>query len=102
MKAADPDGMANTATVSITVGDINDKNPEFLGLPYSFRVNEGQKDAIVGTVKVSPVKEEWHFLIYKRQLFYELILNSRPKRRFMDAVRDDMQVVWGDRGGCRG
>lgn len=52
VKAEDPEGLHNTATVSITVGDINDKNPEFLGLPYSFRVNEGQEDAVVGTVKV--------------------------------------------------
>lgn len=51
LKAEDPEGLYNTATVSITVGDINDKNPEFLGLPYSFRVNEGQEDAVVGTVK---------------------------------------------------
>lgn len=51
VKAEDPEGLSNTATVSITVGDINDKNPEFLGLPYSFRVNEGQKDSMVGTVQ---------------------------------------------------
>lgn len=52
MKAEDPDGLANSATVTITVADINDKNPEFEGLPYSFRVNEGLKDAVVGSVKV--------------------------------------------------
>ncbi|XP_066951958.1 cadherin-99C isoform X2 [Macrobrachium rosenbergii] len=51
VKAEDPEGLANTATVSITVGDINDQSPEFLGLPYSFRVNEGQENAVVGTVK---------------------------------------------------
>lgn len=52
VKAEDPEGLANTATVTITVGDINDKNPEFVGLPYSFRVDEGLTDAIVGAVKV--------------------------------------------------
>ncbi|ROT74065.1 protocadherin-15, partial [Penaeus vannamei] len=50
VKAEDPEGLANTATVTITVGDINDKNPEFVGLPYSFRVDEGLTEAIVGTV----------------------------------------------------
>lgn len=52
VKAEDPEGLANTATVTITVGDINDKNPEFVGLPYSFRVDEGLTEAIVGTVTV--------------------------------------------------
>lgn len=52
MQAEDPDGLANSATVTITVADINDKNPEFVGLPYSFRVNEGLKNAVVGSVKV--------------------------------------------------
>ena len=52
VKAEDPDGLSNSATVTINVADINDKNPEFVNLPYSFRVNEGLKDAPVGFVKV--------------------------------------------------
>ena len=44
--------MSNTATVTVTVADINDKNPEFVELPYSFRVNEGVKNVVVGSVKV--------------------------------------------------
>ncbi|XP_063882361.1 LOW QUALITY PROTEIN: cadherin-99C-like [Scylla paramamosain] len=51
VKAEDPDGLSNTATVTVTIADINDKNPEFVELPYSFRVNEGLKDVVVGTVK---------------------------------------------------
>ncbi|KAK4317592.1 hypothetical protein Pmani_011328 [Petrolisthes manimaculis] len=51
VKAEDPEGQFNTATVSVIVQDINDKNPDFIGLPYSFRVNEGQEDAVVGTVE---------------------------------------------------
>ncbi|KAK7080227.1 hypothetical protein SK128_015764 [Halocaridina rubra] len=51
VKAEDPEGMSNTATVSISVADINDKNPEFTGLPYSFRVNEGKDSAEVGIVQ---------------------------------------------------
>ncbi|KAK8748529.1 hypothetical protein OTU49_015837 [Cherax quadricarinatus] len=51
IKAEDSEGLFNTAAVSITVSDINDKNPEFIGLPYSFRVDEGLADAVVGSVK---------------------------------------------------
>lgn len=52
VKAEDPEGLFNTATVSVVIQDINDKNPDFIGLPYSFRVNEGEEDAVVGTVEV--------------------------------------------------
>ena len=50
MRAADEDGKASTASVNIEVTDINDQNPEFQNLPYSFRVKEGEVDAFVGRV----------------------------------------------------
>ncbi|XP_068204162.1 cadherin-99C-like [Palaemon carinicauda] len=50
VKAEDPEGLSNTATISIKVEDVNDQTPEFLGLPYSFRVNEGRENAPVGNV----------------------------------------------------
>ena len=50
MRAADEEGKASTASVNIEVTDINDQNPEFQNLPYSFRVKEGEVDAFVGRV----------------------------------------------------
>ncbi|XP_069188061.1 cadherin-99C isoform X1 [Procambarus clarkii] len=71
IKAEDPEGVFNTATVSISVGDINDKNPEFIGLPYSFRVDEGQQDAVVGSVKA-----EDEDLGVNGEVFYSVPENS--------------------------
>ena len=53
VRASDPDGLATTAVVNIRVTDINDKNPEFLNLPYTFRTREGEADLFVGRVRVS-------------------------------------------------
>ena len=55
VRASDPDGLSTTAVVNIRVLDINDKNPEFLNLPYTFRTREGETDLFVGRVRVS-----WH------------------------------------------
>ena len=50
VSAADEDGKASSASVNIEVTDVNDQNPEFQNLPYSFRVKEGEVDAFVGRV----------------------------------------------------
>ncbi|XP_043200018.1 cadherin-99C-like isoform X2 [Amphibalanus amphitrite] len=51
VRASDPDGLATTAVVNIRVSDINDKNPQFLNLPYTFRTREGETDLFVGRVR---------------------------------------------------
>ncbi|CAL4064956.1 unnamed protein product, partial [Meganyctiphanes norvegica] len=48
--AQDPDGLASNTTVVITIIDVNDNGPEFTGLPYSFRVDEGKNNIPVGNV----------------------------------------------------
>jgi len=50
VKAEDEEGKGSSASVNIAVTDINDQNPEFQNLPYSFRVKEGEVDAFVGRV----------------------------------------------------
>jgi len=50
VQAEDEGKKASTATINIIVTDVNDQNPEFQNLPYSFRVNEGELDAFVGSV----------------------------------------------------
>lgn len=50
IKAEDSGGLSSTATVNIKVTDINDKNPEFVDLPYEFKVKEGEADKIIGSV----------------------------------------------------
>ena len=40
--ARDEGGKAATARVEITVLDVNDHAPAFTGLPYTFRVPEGE------------------------------------------------------------
>jgi len=39
VRAEDSGGLASTATVNIKVSDLNDKNPEFVDLPYEFWVS---------------------------------------------------------------
>ena len=50
VRGEDQGGIAATATVDITITDVNDENPHFTDLPYSFRVIEGQAGAPVGRV----------------------------------------------------
>ncbi|KAF6213242.1 hypothetical protein GE061_010959 [Apolygus lucorum] len=50
IKAEDEGGLSSTATVNIRVSDINDKNPEFVDLPYEFSVKEGLIGVHVGKV----------------------------------------------------
>ena len=47
--ARDEGGKAATARVEITVLDVNDHAPAFTGLPYTFRVPEGE----VGTSRIT-------------------------------------------------
>ncbi|GFU49959.1 cadherin-99C [Trichonephila clavipes] len=51
VKASDPSNLFSTTTVDIRVTDINDQNPIFQQPEYTFRVEEGQADAYVGTVQ---------------------------------------------------
>lgn len=64
MKAEDAGGLSSTATINIKVSDINDKNPEFVGLPYEFRVREGLADAPVGRVMAVDADEGSNAVIY--------------------------------------
>ena len=52
MRAEDEDGQWNDVSVRILVSDINDVEPEFTHLPYSFRVDEGKQDVALGEIKV--------------------------------------------------
>lgn len=49
--------MSSTATVNIRVTDINDKNPEFVGLPYEFEVKEGEARKLIGHVHAEDADE---------------------------------------------
>uniref|UniRef100_A0A2S2QWG8 Protocadherin-15 n=1 Tax=Sipha flava TaxID=143950 RepID=A0A2S2QWG8_9HEMI len=51
IKAQDEGGLSSTTTLNIKISDINDKNPEFIGAPYEFTVNEGIDGAPVGQVE---------------------------------------------------
>ncbi|XP_017776968.1 PREDICTED: protocadherin-15, partial [Nicrophorus vespilloides] len=57
IKAEDAGKLASTATVNIKVTDINDKNPEFVGDPYSFTVKEGVNNTSVGFVRATDADE---------------------------------------------
>nr|CAD7398924.1 unnamed protein product [Timema cristinae] len=64
IKAEDTGGLSSTATVNIRVTDINDKNPEFVGLPYVFRVREGEENKKVGSVHAVDADEGQNAVIY--------------------------------------
>ncbi|XP_064458342.1 cadherin-99C-like [Ornithodoros turicata] len=51
VKAEDKNSLFNVASVHISVTDINDQNPVFVQDSYNFSVEEGKKDAAVGTVQ---------------------------------------------------
>ncbi|XP_043289461.1 cadherin-99C isoform X2 [Venturia canescens] len=57
IKAEDTGGLSSTATVNIKVTDINDKNPEFDGLPYEFTVKEGEARKLIGRVHADDADE---------------------------------------------
>ncbi|XP_031771297.1 cadherin-99C, partial [Apis florea] len=57
IKAEDSGGLFSTATVNIKVTDINDKNPEFVGLPYEFSVKEGEARKLIGRVHAEDADE---------------------------------------------
>ena len=57
IKAEDSGGLFNTATVNIKVTDINDKNPEFVSLPYEFAVKEGEARKLIGRVHAEDADE---------------------------------------------
>lgn len=57
IKAEDEGGLSSTATVNILVSDINDKNPEFVKLPYEFSVAEGIAGKTVGQIKATDADE---------------------------------------------
>ncbi|XP_011338456.1 cadherin-99C isoform X1 [Ooceraea biroi] len=57
IKAEDTGGLFSTATVNIMVTDINDKNPEFVGLPYEFSVKEGEARKLIGRVHAEDADE---------------------------------------------
>jgi len=57
IKAEDTGGLYSTATVNIMVTDINDKNPEFVGLPYEFTVKENEARKLIGRVHAEDADE---------------------------------------------
>ena len=57
IKAEDSGGLFSTATVNIKVTDINDKNPEFVDLPYEFTVKEGEARKLIGRVHAEDADE---------------------------------------------
>nr|XP_034178861.1 cadherin-99C isoform X3 [Osmia lignaria] len=57
IKAEDSGGLSSTATVNIKVTDINDKNPEFVDLPYEFTVKEGEARKLIGRVHAEDADE---------------------------------------------
>ncbi|XP_031829504.1 cadherin 99C isoform X3 [Nomia melanderi] len=57
IKAEDSGGLFSSATVNIKVTDINDKNPEFVDLPYEFTVKEGEARKLIGRVHAEDADE---------------------------------------------
>ncbi|CAL8106487.1 unnamed protein product [Orchesella dallaii] len=58
IKASDDGALHSIATVNIRVIDINDRNPEFISLPYHFSVKEGQPGKLIGRVEAKDEDED--------------------------------------------
>ncbi|XP_018318616.1 cadherin-99C [Agrilus planipennis] len=63
IKAEDDGKLFSTATVNIKVTDVNDKNPEFVGDPYTFSVKEGLNKTSVGFVLATDADEGINALV---------------------------------------
>jgi len=50
--------------LNIRISDINDKNPEFIGAPYEFSVDEGVDGAPVGQVEAVDGDEGINALVH--------------------------------------
>lgn len=55
VKAEDSGGLSSVAQVMIRVLDSNDRSPEFVDLPYIFRVKENDITGYIGRVHVTIV-----------------------------------------------
>ncbi|KAG5889476.1 hypothetical protein JTB14_026489 [Gonioctena quinquepunctata] len=63
IKAEDAGKLSSTVRVNIKVTDVNDKNPEFVGDPYSFKVKEGLNKTSVGFVQATDADEGINALV---------------------------------------
>ncbi|CAH0553168.1 unnamed protein product [Brassicogethes aeneus] len=63
IKAEDTGKLSSTATINIKITDINDKNPEFVGDPYAFKVKEGLNKTSVGFVQAKDADEGINALV---------------------------------------
>ncbi|CAH1118837.1 unnamed protein product [Phaedon cochleariae] len=63
IRAEDSGKLSSTVTVDIKVTDINDKNPEFTGEPYLFKVKEGLNKSTVGFVHAVDADEGINALV---------------------------------------
>ena len=48
----------------ISTLDVNDQSPEFVNVPYIFRVNEGESGAKVGTVEATDKDIDDNAIVY--------------------------------------
>ncbi|RWS28186.1 protocadherin-15 precursor-like protein [Leptotrombidium deliense] len=105
VKAEDKGGLYNTASVVITVTDINDENPRFLKENYVFKVDEEVANAYIGKVTARDldigdngevmymISDDIHFQInektgeiytksaldYEKQTDYQLVVTAKDK-----------------------
>ena len=53
VRAEDTGGLSSVAQVMVRVMDSNDRSPEFIDLPYIFRVRENDLTGYIGRVHVT-------------------------------------------------
>lgn len=53
VKAQDQGGLSSSVRANIRVLDVNDRNPEFIDVPYVFNVRENDVTGYVGRVRVT-------------------------------------------------
>lgn len=63
VKAEDNGKLYSTARINIKVTDVNDKNPEFIGEPYNFKIKEGLNATIIGSVHAEDADEGVNALV---------------------------------------
>ncbi|CAG7733991.1 unnamed protein product, partial [Allacma fusca] len=57
VKGEDEGGLSTVTTVNIRVMDINDRNPEWVNLPFDFSVKEGSAGQIIGRIEAKDADE---------------------------------------------
>lgn len=73
IRAEDAGSLSSSVLVTIRVLDVNDRTPEFMDLPYVFRVRENDLTGYVGRVHVCSIRSLLTIFISIQNFFFSFL-----------------------------